>query len=82
MQSMACAHSGVMHQYTARDATVMKFIGNGAAIARLHMQVQPLPQSAFLFEVIGWAYFQAIIDPVQQLVSKMGGGVIFKGGYY
>ena len=41
MQSMVCAHSGVMHQYTATDATMMKFIGNA-----LHMQVQPLSQSA------------------------------------
>ena len=47
-----------------------------AAIAKLPLQVQPYffgsHSYAFLFEVIGWAYFRAINDPVQQLVSKEG----------
>jgi len=36
--------------------------------------------SAFLFEVIGWAYFQAINDPMQQLVSKKGVGLFLRVG--
>ena len=29
----------------------------------------------------GWAYFRVINDPLQQLVSKKGGGRIFEGGH-
>jgi len=41
------------------------------------------PFQCFPFEVIGWAYFQAmkISDPVQQLVSK-GGWAYFRGWVY
>ena len=36
--------------------------------------------TAFQFELIGWVYFQATSYPLQQLVCKQGGGIIFKGG--
>ena len=38
--------------------------------------------SAFLFELIGWAYFRVTNYPLQQLVAKKGGGRIFEGGVF
>ena len=68
-QCTVCARSHVMHcQYTADYAmayNIMKFIANSYS-------------SAFLFELIGWAYFRVINDPLQQHVAKKGGGRIFE----
>ena len=42
------------------------------------IDTQNVYSSAFLFELIGWAYFRVINDPLQQLVMKKGGGCIFE----
>ena len=68
----------------------MKFIRNSATMVRLHMQIQYLSQfffsnhsGAFLFEVMTRSTFEAIRDPVQQLVSKKKwGGLFFRRWAY
>ena len=58
----------VMHRYTANDA-----MGWWKRCLGSH-------SSSFLFEELGWVYFPAINDPLQQLISEKGGGILSSVG--